>query len=104
MTGEYLEVSEFNQFSQRMDAENSFMTKRIEKLEQTVEQITKLTISVEKMAISMENMTTELKSQGQRLADIEEKPAKNWDKLVWIVGSVVITAVITFLLTRLGLK
>ena len=101
---EYLDKAEFNQYAQRMDAENTFQNRRIEKLEQTVEQITKLTISVEKMAISTEMMANELKAQGARLSEIENKPAKNWDKLVWVIITAVVGITLGALAMFLGLK
>ena len=101
---EYLEMAEFKQYSQRVDAENAFQNKRIEKLEQTVEQITKLTISVEKMAISTEMMANELKAQGARLSEIENKPAKNWDKLIWIIVTAVVGIALGAFAMFLGLK
>ena len=77
--------------------------KRLDALEENVKQIQSLTISVEKMAVSIEQMTKELSKQGERLEAIEKEPAQKWKQASWIVLSVILTAFITFALTKVGL-
>lgn len=55
------------------------------------------------MAMSIEALTKEVSKQGDRLKEIEEKPAKNWDKLIWAIGGAIITAIIGFVLKAVGL-
>lgn len=87
----------------KYDAENDRQNHRLTALEEDVKQIHSLAISVEKMAVSLEQMTKELAKQGQKLEAIEAEPAKKWEQAVSIVISVVITAVVTFFLTRMGM-
>ena len=86
---QYISRGEHDEFIKRMSAEhdgireaNKRQDARIAKLEDSVEKMTALTISVEKMAVSMEQMAKELKSQGERLEQIESKPAKRWDLII----------------------
>lgn len=85
-------------------------TKRLDKLERETEAINRL-------ATSMEVMVTEQKHQTSDMADIkkdvakldakvesiEQKPAKRWDSVVEKTILIVLTAVITWLLSKIGL-
>ena len=74
-------------------------------LEENVRQIGALTVSVEKMAFSVENMAKELGNQGERLAELEKVPGRNWDTvksgllgaLATAAAGGVIAAVINFI-------
>lgn len=72
--------AEHEEFVKRMEEEDRRQNKRIDLLEENVRQIGALTISVEKMACSIENMVKEQKEQGNRLAMLEEVPARKWKK------------------------
>ena len=96
---------EHKEFVKRMEADNHRQDKRIEVLEENVRQIGALTVSVEKMAFSVENMAKELGNQGERLAELEKVPGRNWDTvksgllgaLATAVAGGVIAAVINFI-------
>ena len=101
---EYVEKSEFKQYSDKIELENKFQNERLNKLEKSVEQIHSLTVSVEKMAVSVESMAQELKSQGVKLSEIEKKPAQNWDKLVWVIVTALVGIALGAIAMFLGLK
>lgn len=101
---EFLSVKVHDEFAKRIQEENDRQNKRIQKLENASEQITKLAISVEKIASSVEIMTKELEQQGARLKVIEEKPAHNWDKFVWAVVTGAIGIILGYIFTSLGIK
>ena len=103
MNDEYTTVEVHKEFSARIEAEDNRQNKRIERLEESMAMIQSLTVSVEKMAMSIEGLTKEVGKQGDRLSAIEEKPAKNWEKLVWAIGGAFITAIIGFVLKAVGL-
>ena len=96
MEAQYITRGEHDEFARRMTAENNAIREentrqnhRIDSIERTLEKTTNLTISVEKMAVSMEQMAKELKSQGERLEQIESKPSKRWDLLIsGILGAI----------------
>ena len=79
---EYVTIEVHNEFAHRIDEENDRQNHRLNDLEATVKEISRLTVSVEKLAVSMSTMADELKRQGERLTAIEEKPAKRWDAVV----------------------
>jgi uncharacterized protein YoxC len=80
--GEYVTLAVHNEFAHRIEDENDRQNHRLNDLEATVKEISRLTVSVEKLAVSMSTMADELKRQGERLTAIEEKPAKRWDAVV----------------------
>ena len=102
---DYITREEHKEFAKRMEADNHRQDKRIEVLEENVRQIGALTVSVEKMASSVENMAKELGNQGERLAELEKVPGKNWDTLksgllgalATAVAGGIIAAVINFI-------
>lgn len=80
--GEFVAIEVHNEFARRIEEENDRQNHRLNDLEATVKEISRLTVSVEKLAVSMSTMADELKRQGERLTAIEEKPAKRWDAVV----------------------
>lgn len=101
--GEFVTLEVHNEFAQRIDAEDNRQNKRIERLEESMAMIQSLTVSVEKMAMSIEGLTKEVGKQGDRLTEIEEKPAKNWEKAVWAIGSAMITGIIAYIMRIIGI-
>jgi putative exporter of polyketide antibiotics len=78
----YVTIEEHKEFVHRVDSANEEQNRRISKLEESFEQITKLTVAVEKIAISLDLMVKEQEKQGMRLEAIEKQPAKRWDTLI----------------------
>ena len=79
---EFVTVEVHTEFARRIEEENDRQNHRLNDLEATVKEISRLTVSVEKLAVSMSTMADELKRQGDRLTAIEEKPAKRWDTVI----------------------
>lgn len=90
MEQEYVSWDVHEEFSKRIEDENTRQNKRLEALEIAVKEMTRLTVAVEKMASSLENMAKEQERQGQRLEKLEEKPAKRWDAVITgVIGAIV---------------
>ena len=89
---------------EKYDEINAGQNRRIDALEENVKQIQSLTISVREMAVNIGQMTRELAKQGERLEAIEKEPGQKWKQATWIVLSVIITAMATLALTKMGLK
>ena len=88
---------------ERLAAEDNRQNRRIDTLEEKVEQIGALVTSVEKLALNMEIMANELKQQGERMESLEARDGENWRKAVGHIVTIVIGAVIGFICTRIGL-
>ena len=76
---------EYEEVIKRVEAEEHRQNKRLDKLEESLQTLTDLTVSVQKIAVSIESMQKELTKQGERLQKIEQEPAENWKKVVWLV-------------------
>jgi aconitase A len=99
---EYLSVEVHREFAERIQAEETRQNKRLDKIEESIFQIGELTTSVKVLASNMENMAKEQERQGERLQSIEDKPAKNWDKLVWAIAGALIAGIIGYVLASVG--
>ena len=95
---EYITREEQEAIISRIDAEDARQNHRIEKLEDAVQNIAKLTISVEKLAVNMDRMTREQEKISSRISAIEQEPADNWRKAVWIILTALIGAAVGYFL------
>lgn len=100
---EYVTIAVHNEFADKIAREDDRQNHRISLLEESIKQIYILNTSVEKIVITLQTLTKEIGAQNERLKAIEEKPAQNWDKLVWAVGGAVVAAIVTFVLKGIGL-
>lgn len=103
MAEEFISRSEYSECVHRIDDENDRQNKRIQKLEDSIGQLSELTSSVKVLAVNIDTMSKELTKQGEKLEQIEAKPAQNWDKLLWAVGGAIITAIIALVVKQIGL-
>ena len=100
---EYITRTEHNEFSRRVDEENGRQNDRLDSLETALKQILSISTSVEKLAIHMEHMSEEQKSQGERLKVLEDRDGEKWRSVVSHIIVAVVTAVVAFILGKLGL-
>ena len=103
MDGNYLPMAVHDEYARRMDDEHKRQNKRISDLEDKVEDIGDLTASVSRLAQSIELMAKTQEKQGKRLEALEQKPAKRWESIVEKALLVIVTALITYALSHLGL-
>lgn len=65
-------------------------TKRIDEVEQEVKENRELTIAVKEIATEIKYLREEQSNMNDRLKIIEEKPVKNWNKIITtIIGTVI---------------
>lgn len=95
---EYITREEQEAIISRIDAEDARQNHRIEKLEDAVQNIAKLTVSVEKLAVNMDRMVQEQEKTANRLTALEQEPADNWRKAVWVILTALIGAAVGYLL------
>ena len=100
---EFVTLALHNEFADKIKQEDERQNKRISLLEESMKQIYDLNTSVEKIAMSIETLTTEIGEQNKRLKAIEDKPSQNWDKFIWLIGGVVLTAIVTLILKQIGI-
>ena len=81
---------EFSEAMKRIEAEEHRQNHRLDKLDEQMDTLTELVASVREIAISIKNMQADLTKQGERLEKIEQEPAENWKKAVWLVVAALI--------------
>ena len=87
---ECISRAEHEEFARRMEADNKRQDRRLEMLEQSVQQINALASSVEKLAVSVQQMCQEQERQGKRLETLEGRDGELWRKVV----SCAVTAIV----------
>ena len=63
-----------------------------------------LTLTIRDLANEQKNLSDTVSCVRKDVDELKEKPAKRWENLVSIVISIVVTALLTFALTKTGLK
>lgn len=101
MEEQYVTQAVHNEFARRIDEENERQNIRLSALEVGLREVGKITVNVERLAVSMEQMITEQKKQGERLNEIEKKPAKRWDVVVTGALSAIVGALMAALMSGL---
>lgn len=66
---------------------------RINDLEKQQQQIQELTISVQELAMSVKNMVEVQKAHSDKLADLESRPAQNWNTMTRTAFTTIISAI-----------
>lgn len=98
---EFVTVEVHTEFAKRIEEENTRQNHRIGELENAVKQIAELVTSVKILATQMEAMATEQKKQGDRLEEIEKKPAKRWDVVITGALSAIVGALMAAMMSGL---
>lgn len=79
------------------------MEDRLTKQELMTNEIHDLSKSVSELATNMSNMIQEQKKQGERLDTLEQKPIRRADQILDTIIKVVLTAVASVVLVKIGL-
>ena len=89
------------EFARRMEDENRRQNHRIDNLENSVKAFGEIANSVNRLATNMETMTNELSRQGERLDELENKPAENWNAIIRSIltgiGSAIAVAIVAMI-------
>lgn len=95
--------AEHEEFKKRMEEEHRRQNRRIELLENTVQQIGEIAASVEKMAVSLQSMVKEQEQQGRRLEALESRDGEMWRKVVGHVVTAIISIILGFAFAQIGM-
>lgn len=99
---EFLRSEIHAEFARRMEEEHTRQNHRISELEESVKENNKLLLTVERLVISVENMQRELKSQGEKLDEIDGQDGKKWQKVTEYIVTAIIGIVIGVVASQLG--
>lgn len=101
---EYILKEVHEEFAKRVDEENTRQNHRITLLENSVSQLTQITSAVERLATNMEHMAKEQQTQGERLKVLEDRDGDMWRKIVSYSVTAILSIILGFLASRLGLN
>lgn len=99
----YLLKSVHEEFALRMGEEHKRQNKRTTDLETKIKDIGELTASVASLARSVEQMAQAQEKQGKRLEALEQKPAKRWEFVVEKAIYILISGLLGYALSQIGL-
>lgn len=85
-----------NEFKQRIEAEEDRQNHRIESLEHKVDKLIETNTAIQLVQQKLDLLSEDVKKIGREVETLKAEPADNWKKAVWIVISIVITAVVTY--------
>lgn len=92
--------AEMKEVQRRID-ENDRLTQNIHQLAENVAQLsTEVKMNTERVNTNIEEVKDSLKEQGTRITALEKEPAAKWDKLSWLVISVIATAILSFVIGK----
>ena len=94
---EFVTRAVHEEFAKRIDEENDRQNHRLSVLETGQAQINELVASVKVLAVNMESMSKELSKQGDRLAEIEGKPARRWETVI----ACIITGILGYIISMM---
>lgn len=84
--------------------ELDLIEEELKELKSVFDTINKQTVAIEKLVVEMKFMREDHIKLDRRIKELESKPIKQWDAIVSQIISIVIAAVVGFILARIGLK
>lgn len=78
-------------------------TRRLDDLERRQDNLDELVGTVKVLAVREENVESDVKEIKKDVKELAGKPGKRWDNLVSQIITIVVAAVLGFLLARIGL-
>lgn len=88
--------------NKRAEDENIRQNKRLDILENKIEEVTIINRSVERLAVNMEGILKEQVAQGNRLQKLEDKDGEMWRQTASYVLTAVLGIVLGFIFKQFG--
>ena len=79
-------------------------TIRLDDLEKRQDNLDELVGTVKVLAVREENVENDVKEIKQDVKTLSDKPAKKWDSMTETILAVIITALVTYMLSRMGIR
>ena len=84
-----------NEFKKRIEDEEARQNRRIDSLEQKVDKLIENNSAIMLVEQKLDILTGRFDKLDHDIESLKTEPADNWKKAVWIVISIIITAVVT---------
>lgn len=102
MSDEYVTHTVCCERCKRLEEEDKRQNQRLTQLENNIDEINRLARSTEKLAANMELMLGEQKEQGRRISKLENRDGEKWRKIIEVIITVTVSAVVGFMLAHIG--
>ena len=99
---EFVPRSEYMERIGRSDDRMRDFDRRLSKVEELSDKLSDMAATMQGMLVTLQTMQKEQAEQGERLRKIEEEPADKWNKVVSTVITVLVTAALTWLISKGG--
>ena len=99
----YVTRHEYMERIGRSDDKMHSLDRRLSKVEELSDKLSDMAVTMQGMLVTLQNMQKEQAEQGERLRKIEEEPADKWNKVVSTVITVLVTAALTWLISKGGI-
>ena len=86
------------------DGKLPVMEARLNKQATMVNEIPKISLNVASLSQNMQGMLQEIKAQNERINTLEQKPVKRFEGVLDTIIKLVVTAAVTVILIKIGLK
>lgn len=93
---DYITRPEHEEFKKRLENEESRQNKRLDIMETRIDKLTEMQTALAVMQADISSISQDVKKIGEEVDSIQQEPADKWKKAVWIVITVIITAVVTY--------
>lgn len=103
MEGDYITIQFHEEYAKRMEEEHKRQNHRLNNLEKSVEENSKLALSIERLTISVQSMVEEQRLQGVRLETLENRDGEMWRKVIGYVITTIIGIVVGYIFTHIGM-
>ena len=106
MTNEELtqKVVELDERATRHTEQIKTVFNQLAEIKGMAESVHKLATTVEVLALEQKNTGEKIDKLTGEVDEIKEKPGKKWESVVAVAITAIVTGVVTFLLTRMGLS
>ena len=99
---EFVTRHEYMERIGRSDDKMHNLDRRLSKVEELSDKLSDMAATMQGMLVTLQTMQKEQAEQGERLRKIEEEPADKWNKVVSTVITVLVTAALTWLISKGG--
>lgn len=99
----YVTQAEHAEFARRLAEQKSRTDKRLELIDEKLENLTTLTIEVKSLAQSVESMAESLRRQNERITVIEHKDGELWRAMVKYAVTAIVGVMVGYISVKLGL-
>lgn len=91
------------QLLQKTSDRSKSNTKRLDKLEMTINNIYDLTVSVKEIAMELKAMREDMNKIDNRVVAIETKPSRRWEGIVDKIIYTIIGIILAFIFSKIGM-